>query len=386
MKGDPKSKAFSTRAIHVGQPPDPRTGAVAVPIYQTATYVQEEMGVDRGYEYARVQNPTREALEECVASLEGGLAGHAFASGMAAIHTLASLLEAGDHAVVSRNVYGGTYRLFHQVLERHGLRFSWVDTTDLDAVRRAVTGETRLVLAETPTNPMMDVSDLAALAEIAHEAGALLAVDNTFMSPYFQRPLELGADLVVHSATKFLNGHSDSVGGVLVSSREEDAEWFRFVSKSAGAILSPFDSFLVLRGLKTLAVRMERHEANARAVAAFLDGHPKVAKVLYPGLPHHPGHEVQARQATGFGALITFDLGGAAAAKRLLDRLEVMSLAESLGGVETLISHPASMTHASVPEAMRRELGLTDGMIRVSVGIEDLDDLTGDLEQALEGV
>lgn len=386
MKGDPQSKGFSTRAIHAGQPPDPRTGAVATPIYQTSTYVHQELGRHQGYEYARVQNPTRQALEECVASLEGGLAGHAFASGMSAIQTLATLLRAGDHAVVSRNVYGGTFRLFHQVLERYGLEFSWVDTTDLDAVRGALRSRTKLVLIETPTNPMMEVSDVAAVAEIAHGAGALLAVDNTFMSPYFQRPLALGADVVVHSTTKFLNGHSDSVGGVLVSSREEEAEWFRFVTKSAGAILSPFDSFLVMRGLKTLAVRMERHEASARAVAAFLAGHPKVAKVLYPGLPEHPGHEVQQRQASGFGALITFELGDAGAAKRLLDRVEVMSLAESLGGVETLISHPATMTHASVPEAMRRELGLTDGMVRVSVGLEDLDDLLGDLERSLEAV
>jgi cystathionine gamma-lyase/cystathionine beta-lyase/cystathionine gamma-lyase/homocysteine desulfhydrase len=386
VKGDPQSKGFSTRAIHAGQPPDPRTGAVATPIYQTSTYVHQELGRHQGYEYARVQNPTRQALEECVASLEGGLAGHAFASGMSAIQTLATLLRAGDHAVVSRNVYGGTFRLFHQVLERYGLEFSWVDTTDLDAVRGALRSRTKLVLIETPTNPMMEVSDVAAVAEIAHGAGALLAVDNTFMSPYFQRPLALGADVVVHSTTKFLNGHSDSVGGVLVSSREEEAEWFRFVTKSAGAILSPFDSFLVMRGLKTLAVRMERHEASARAVAAFLAGHPKVAKVLYPGLPEHPGHEVQQRQASGFGALITFDLGDAGAAKRLLDRVEVMSLAESLGGVETLISHPATMTHASVPEAMRRELGLTDGMVRVSVGLEDLDDLLGDLERSLEAV
>lgn len=386
MKGDPRTKGFSTRAIHAGQPPDPRTGAVAVPIYQTSTYVHEELGRHQGYEYGRLQNPTREALEECVAALEGGLAGHAFASGMSAIHTLATLLAAGDHAVVSRNVYGGTYRLFHQVLERFGLGFSWVDTTDLDAVRAAVGPRTKLVLVESPTNPMMDVSDIAAIAGIAHGAGALMAVDNTFMSPYFQRPLELGADVVVHSTTKFLNGHSDSIGGILVSSREEDAEWFRFVSKSAGAVLSPFDSFLVLRGLKTLAVRMARHEASGRAVAAFLAEHPKVRKVLYPGLPGHPGHEVQKRQASGFGALITFDLGSKDAAKRFLDRLEVMSLAESLGGVETLISHPASMTHASVPEAMRRELGLGEGMVRVSVGLEDLGDLVADLERGLEAV
>lgn len=386
MKGDPKDKGFSTRAIHAGQPPDPRTGAVAVPIYQTSTYVHDELGRHKGYEYARVQNPTREALEENVASLEGGLAGHAFASGMSAVQTLMTLLAAGDHTVASSNVYGGTFRLFHHVLERYDLKFSWVDTSDPENVRRALTDRTRLVYVETPTNPMMAVSDIAAIAEIARESGALVAVDNTFMSPYFQRPLELGADVVVHSTTKFLNGHSDSVGGVLISSREEEAEWFRFVSKTAGAILSPFDSFLVLRGLKTLPVRMERHESTSRVVARFLEEHPKVERVLYPGLPDHPGHEVQKRQATGFGALISFDLGGEAQAKRFLDRVEVMSLAESLGGVETLISHPASMTHASVPEAMRRELGITPGMVRVSVGLEDQDDLLGDLERALQAI
>lgn len=386
MKGDPKDKGFSTRAIHAGQPPDPRTGSVTVPIYQTSTYVMEELGRHKGYEYARVQNPTREALEENVASLEGGLAGHAFASGMSAVQTLMTLLAAGDHTVASSNVYGGTFRLFHHVLERYDLKFSWVDTSDPENVRRALTDRTRLVYVETPTNPMMSVSDIAAIARIAREAGALVAVDNTFMTPYFQRPLELGADVVIHSTTKFMNGHSDSVGGVLISSREEDAEWFRFVSKTAGAILSPFDSFLVLRGLKTLPVRMERHETSARAVADFLDGHPKVERVFYPGLPDQPGHDVQKRQATGFGALISFELGDEARAKRFLDRVEVMSLAESLGGVETLISHPASMTHASVPEDMRRELGITLGMVRVSVGIEDLDDLLGDLERALQAI
>ncbi len=386
MKGDPQKLGFATRAIHAGQPPESRTGAVAVPIYQTATYVLDELGENRGYEYARVQNPTREALEANVASLEGGIAGHAFASGMAAIQTLASLLQAGDHMVVSHNVYGGTYRLFHQILERYGLEFSWVDTTDLGAVEEAVRPETRLIHVETPTNPMMEVSDIAAIAGIAHAAGALLSVDNTFLSPYFQRPLALGADIVVHSTTKYLNGHSDSVGGVLVSSREEDAEWFRFVSKSGGAILSPFDSFLVMRGIKTLAVRMERHQANAQAVLGLLVEHPAVGKILYPGLPDHPGHEVQKRQARGFGAMITFDVGGFEEAKRLLDRLQVMSLAESLGGVETLISHPASMTHASVPPEMRAELGLTDGMVRVSVGIEDAEDLVGDLSQALDAI
>lgn len=383
MKGDPNKSGFSTRAIHAGQTPDPTTGSVTVPIYQTSTYVQDELGQHKGYEYARVQNPTREALEDNVASLENGLAGHAFASGMAAISTLLTLTRTGDHVVCSQNVYGGTYRFFTQILERYGLRFSWIDSTDLDAVESAMSEETRMVYVETPTNPMMEVTDIAAVADIAHERGAVLAVDNTFMSPRFQLPLELGADIVIHSTTKFLNGHSDSIGGILVSSRAKDAEWFAFVQKSVGAILSPFDSFLVLRGLKTLAVRMDRHESSGRAVADFLNGHAKVKSVLYPGLPNHPGYQVQSRQATGYGALITFDLGGYDAAKTLLDNLAVMSLAESLGGVETLISHPASMTHASVPPEKREELGITDGVVRVSVGLEDLEDLVADLDSAL---
>lgn len=383
MKGDPNKTGFSTRAIHAGQTPDPTTGSVTVPIYQTSTYVQDELGQHKGYEYARVQNPTREALEDNVAALENGVAGHAFASGMAAISTLLTLTRTGDHVVCSQNVYGGTYRFFSQILERYGLRFSWIDSTDLDAVEGAMSEETRMVYVETPTNPMMEVTDIAAVADIAHARGAVLAVDNTFMSPRFQRPLELGADIVIHSTTKFLNGHSDSIGGILVSSRAKDAEWFAFVQKSVGAILSPFDSFLVLRGLKTLAVRMDRHESSGRAVADFLSGHAKVKNVLYPGLPNHPGYPVQSRQATGYGALITFDLGDYDAAKTLLDNLAVMSLAESLGGVETLISHPASMTHASVPPEQREELGITDGVVRVSVGLEDLEDLVADLESAL---
>jgi cystathionine beta-lyase/cystathionine gamma-synthase len=383
VKGDPTTSGFSTRAIHAGQAPDPTTGSVTVPIYQTSTYVQDELGHHKGYEYARVQNPTREALEKNVAALENGLAGHAFASGMAAISTLLTVTRTGDHVVCSQNVYGGTYRFFSQILERYGLRFSWIDSTNLDAVENAMTEETRLVYVETPTNPMMEITDIAAVANIAHEHGAILAVDNTFLSPRFQRPLELGADVVIHSTTKFLNGHSDSIGGILVSSRAKDAEWFAFVQKSVGAILSPFDSFLVLRGLKTLAVRMDRHESSGRAIAEYLNKHAKVKRLLYPGLPDHPGHEVQSRQATGYGALITFDLGSYAAAKTLLDNLEVMSLAESLGGVETLISHPASMTHASVPLEKREELGMTDGVVRVSVGLEDLEDLVADLESAL---
>lgn len=383
VKGDPKHLGFSTRAIHAGQSPDPTTGSVTTPIYQTSTYVQDELGKHKGYEYARVQNPTRQALEENIASLEGGLAGHAFASGMAAISTLLTLVKAGEHVVCSQNVYGGTYRYFSQILENYDMHFSWIDSSDLDSVRSAIRDNTRMVYIETPTNPMMEVTDIAGAAEIAHAANAILAVDNTFLSPRFQRPLELGADVVVHSTTKFLNGHSDSIGGVLVSSRQEDAEWFAFVQKSAGAILSPFDSFLVLRGLKTLGVRMDRHETNGRAIADFLDQNPGVHKVLYPGLASHPGHELQKRQASGFGALITFDLGTYERAKSLLDNLEVMSLAESLGGVETLISHPASMTHASVPAADRERLGITEGVVRVSVGIEDLDDLIRDLESAL---
>lgn len=383
MKGDSKNLGFSTRAIHAGQPPDPATGSVTVPIYQTSTYVHEELGVHKGYEYARVQNPTRQALEANIASLEGGLACHAFASGMSAIATLLTLVKAGEHVVCSRNVYGGTYRFFHHILERYDLSFSWVDTPDLATIERAMTPETRLVYIETPTNPMIEVTDIAGAAEIAQARGAQLAVDNTFMSPYFQLPLEHGADFVIHSTTKFLNGHSDSIGGALVSKHENDAEWFGFVQKSEGAILSPFDCFLVLRGLKTLAVRMARHEVNGRAVAEFLASHPKVRSVLYPGLPDHPGHETQKRQASGFGALIAFDLGSQKDAKTFLDRLELLSLAESLGGVETLISHPASMTHASVPPERQAELGILEGLVRVSVGIEDRQDLLADLEQAL---
>lgn len=383
MKGDLSSRGFSTRAIHAGQPPDPRTGAVTVPIYQTSTYAQPELGRHLGYEYARVQNPTREALEANVAVLEGGNSGHAFASGMAAISALLTMVKAGEHVVASQNVYGGTYRFFHHILEGYGLRFTWVDSTVPANIEAAITDATRLVYVETPTNPMMEVTDIAAAAEIAHAHGAILAVDNTFMSPYFQRPLEHGADIVIHSTTKFLNGHSDSIGGVLVAKEANHGEWFDFVQKSVGAILSPFDSFLTLRGIKTLAVRMDRHEENAAVVARFLNQHSAVRRVLWPGLAEHPGHEVQRRQAGGFGALITFDVGGYDAAKSLLDRLEVLTLAESLGGVETLISHPASMTHASVPAERRAELGLTDGLIRVSVGIEDADDLVADLEQAL---
>ncbi len=383
MKGDPRNLGFATRAVHAGQEPDPRTGAVAVPIYQTSTYVQHAVGEGAEYEYARVQNPTRGALERQVAVLEGGHAGHAFASGMSAIACLLTVVQAGEHVVLSRNTYGGVYRYVTRILERYNLSFSWVDTRDLAAIEAAMRPETKLVYLETPTNPLMDITDIAAVAELAHARGARVAVDNTFLSPYFQRPFELGADFVVHSTTKFLNGHSDSIGGALISRTPEDAEWFILVQKSAGAILSPFDCFLVMRGIKTLAVRMERHEQNARRIVDYLAGHPKVQAVLHPGLPDHPGHEIQKRQASGFGSMITVEMGSYAAAKAMLDSLRVISLAESLGGVESLASHPASMTHASVPVERRAELGLTDGMVRLSVGIEDVEDLLADLEQAL---
>jgi cystathionine beta-lyase/cystathionine gamma-synthase len=383
---DPRQFGFATRAIHAGQSADPTTGAVNVPVYLTSTYVHDALGEHKGFEYSRVQNPTRFALEDNVAALEGGVTGHAFASGMAAIQALLTLVKTGEHVVVSSNVYGGTYRFFTQVLERYGLRFSWVDTTSLDAIAAAFEERTRLLFLETPTNPMMEIVDLQAAAELAHRHGVLVAVDNTFLSPYLQQPLGLGADVVVHSTTKFLNGHSDTVGGVLVAAQREHGEWFYFVQKSAGAVMAPFDAYLTLRGIKTLPVRMERHEISARAIAALLVDHPKVQRVLYPGLPEHPGHDIQQRQASGFGGMISFDLGSYAAAKALLDRLQVMSLAESLGGVETLISHPATMTHASIPVERRAALGITDGLVRVSVGLEDLDDLRADLEQGLGAI
>lgn len=386
MKGDPKHLGFSTRAIHAGSDPDPRTGAVAVPIYQTSTYVQHGLGEPVEYEYARVQNPTRFALEKNLAALEGGVSGHAFASGMAAISTLVTLLKAGDHVVASQNVYGGTFRYFTRVMENYQLSFSWVDATDLGKIEAAMTPQTKMVYIETPTNPVMEIVDIAGAAEIAHARGAFLAVDNTFLSPYFQRPLEHGADVIVHSTTKFLNGHSDSIGGALIPARQDHSEWFYFLQKSAGAILSPFDSFLVLRGIKTLPVRMDRHEQNARAIVDYLVGHKKVRKVLWPGLPDHPGHEVHKRQASGFGSMVSIELGSFEAAKAMLDRIRVMSFAESLGGVESLISHPASMTHASIPPERRAEIGVTDGLVRLSVGLEDIQDLLNDLDQALSAV
>jgi len=381
-----KELGFATRAIHVGQEPDPSTGAVVVPIFATSTYVQEEIGKHKGYEYSRVSNPTRTCLEKNLASLEGGRTSHVFASGMAAINALCTLLKSGDHVVCTNNLYGGTPRLFNQILTNYGLEFSYVDTSDLRAVEHAIRRNTRFVFVETPTNPLMTLSDLAAISQIAHRRGVELVVDNTFMSPYFQKPIALGADMVIHSTTKFLNGHSDGLGGVVVCTKPEHAERFAFIQKAAGAILSPFECWLVLRGVKTLAVRMEKHDANGRAVAAFLNRHKKVKKVFYPGLPDHPQYELAERQMTGFGSMITLETGSLKNAQRMLRKLRVCFLGESLGGVETLISHPATMTHAALGEKGRREIGITDGMVRISVGIEDADDIIRDLEQALAAI
>ena len=377
--------AFSTDCIHAGQEPEPHTGAVTIPIYQTSTYVQPELGRHKGYEYARTKNPTRSALEANIAALERGKHGHCFASGMAAIDTVFRLLQSGDHVVAGENMYGGSFRLFHRVLEKFGLQFTYADTSSVDAVREAIRPETRIVFLETPTNPMMTITDIAACAEVAHAAGALVVVDNTFCSPYLQRPIELGADIVVHSTTKFLNGHSDSVGGVVVSNSDELAEKIGFLQNAVGAILSPFDSWLILRGIKTLSVRMKRHEENGMAMANYLSHHKKVHRVFYPGLASHPQHELARKQMHGFGSMISFELGNHDNAKKFLDRVRLCALAESLGGVETLISHPESMTHGSVPQEMRTRLGITPGLVRISVGIEDLEDLIADLENAFDG-
>jgi cystathionine beta-lyase/cystathionine gamma-synthase len=382
----PPNARFATVCLHAGQEPDPTTGAIITPIYQTSTYVQEELGRHKGYEYARTQNPTRAALEGNLAAIEGGKAAFAFASGMAAINAIASLLKSGDHVIVSDNVYGGTFRLFDRVLTRYQLSFTYVDTGDLDATARAFTPATKMLFVETPSNPVMRITDLAQASALAHRHGARLVVDNTFASPVLQRPLELGADLVTHSTTKYLNGHSDSIGGVVVAVDAGDIEWLGFVQNAAGAILSPFDSWLVLRGTKTLAVRMAQHSVTGLALAECLEGHPKVKKVYYPGLASHPQRELAARQMRGFGGMLAFELGSRDAAARLLKSVRLMSLAESLGGVETLISHPATMTHASVPADHRNALGITEGLVRISAGLEDLQDLKDDLAQALNAV
>jgi cystathionine gamma-lyase/cystathionine beta-lyase/cystathionine gamma-lyase/homocysteine desulfhydrase len=378
----PRTQAFATRAIHSGQEPDPLTGAVTVPIYPTSTYVQQGIGEHKGYEYSRVSNPTRDRLETNLAALEGGAAAKVFASGMAAINAIFSMLKSGDHVVCGHDLYGGVPRLCNQVLSGFGLKFSYVNTTDPANVERALRKNTRMVYIETPTNPLMSVTDIKAVSRICR-GKVDLVVDNTFMSPYFQQPLALGADMVVHSTTKFLNGHSDGLGGVVVCAKKEPADKLAFLQKAAGAILSPFECWLILRGVKTLAVRMDQHDRNGRAVADFLASHKKVNKVLYPGLPNHPQYQLACRQMSGFGSMITFETGSLDNAKKMLKKVRVCSLGESLGGVETLISHPATMTHAALGEKGRKAIGITDGMVRISVGIEDLDDILDDLDQAL---
>lgn len=375
---------FATKCLHAGQEPDPSTGAIITPIFQTSTYVQEALGRHKGYEYARTQNPTRQALERNIAAIESGVEGFAFASGMAAIGAVATFLRAGDHVIVSDNVYGGTFRYFDKVLRRYDVSFSYVNMADLNAFKNAFIPATRLVFAETPTNPLMRLIDLPAAAEIAKQHRARLVVDNTFASPCLQQPLTLGADFVLHSTTKYLNGHSDSVGGIVVATTAEDIEWLRFVQNAQGAILSPFDSWLVLRGTKTLPLRMAQHNKNGMALAEFVAAHPKVKTVHYPGLPSHPQYELARRQMRGFGGMLSFETGSLEGARTVLDSVRLMALAESLGGVETLISHPATMTHASVPVAERNALGITDGLVRISVGLEDIDDLKEDLAQALD--
>lgn len=378
---------FGTLAVHAGQTPDPVTGAIMPPIYQTSTYVQDALGEPRGgYEYARVQNPTREAMEANIAALEGGRHGAAFASGLAAIEAVIKRLSAGDHVVSEENLYGGTHRMFTHVFERLGIAFTFVDTADPQQVRDALRPETRLVYLETPTNPMMRVADIAAIAGIAHDAGIILAVDNTFASPYNQRPLELGADIVLHSSTKYLNGHSDVIGGIAVTNDDDIAADLRFMQKATGGVPGPWDAWLVLRGTKTLHLRMEAHNRNGQMVAQYLEQHPAVERVYYPGLPSHPQHELARRQMRGFTGMVSMELGSLERARRVVERTRVFSLAESLGGVESLIGHPATMTHASVPAERRKAMGVTDGLVRLSVGIEDVEDLIADLEHALSGL
>ena len=377
---------FNTICIHAGQTPDPATGAIITPIYQTSTYVQDALGVHKGYEYGRTQNPTRSALEGNLAAIEGGKAAFGFASGMAATSAVMTLLQSGDHVVVTDNIYGGTYRLFEHVLRKYQLEFTYVDTSHLGEIERAIRPTTKLLFLETPTNPVLRLTNIAGASTIAHGHAIAVVVDNTFASPYVQRPIDFGADLVIHSTTKFLNGHSDSVGGAVIAVRDDHIEWLRFVQNAEGAIIGPMDAWLVLRGTKTLPIRMERHNSNAMALAEYLESHSKVAGVIYPGLPSHPQHELARVQMRGFGGLIAFRMGSLERARTLLNSLRLMALAESLGGVETLISHPASMTHAAVPLERRLQIGITDDMVRLSVGIEDLDDLREDIAQALDRV
>ena len=378
---------FETRAIHAGQAPDPTTGAIMTPVYLTSTYVQSSPGVHKGYEYTRSHNPTRRAYEICVASLEGAKHGFAMASGLSATMIVLQTLNAGDHVVANDDMYGGTFRLFDKVLRPNGWQFSYVDLADPALLERAITPQTKLLWLETPTNPMLKLADIAKCVEIAHAKGVKVAVDNTFMSPYLQRPLEYGADLVVHSSTKFINGHSDLVGGVIVTNDDALAERLAFLSNAIGPIASTFDAFLAMRSLKTLAVRMRAHEENARALAVYLSTHPKIERTIYPGLPDHPQHALAKKQMHGFGGMISFVLkGGLPEARKFLESVQIFALAESLGGVESLVNHPAIMTHASVPIEKRRALGISDSLIRLSVGIETLADLKADLEQALAKV
>lgn len=379
---------FSTKAVHAGQAPDPTTGAVMVPIYQTSTYAQEALGQNKGYEYARTHNATRAALEGNLAALEGGAHGLCFASGLAATSTLMQTLSVGDHVIAGDNLYGGSYRLFVKVFERLGLQYTFVDTGDLAAVEAAYRPTTRLMFLETPTNPMMRLTDIAAVTRSARARKVKVVVDNTFLTPYFQRPLALGADAVLHSVTKYLNGHSDMVGGAIVTSDAALAEQLRFLQNAAGGVPGPMDCWLALRGTKTLALRMQAHEANARALAPILEAHSGVSRVFYPGLASHPQHELAGRQATGYGGIISFTPGDGSldAGRKVFDRFRLFTRAESLGGVESLVCHPASMTHASVPRETRLAMGFADGLLRLSVGIEDIADLRSDLEQALQGV
>lgn len=374
---------LATRAVHAGQEPEPLAGAVTIPIFQTSTYVQEALGRNKGYEYARSSNPTRTALERNVAALEGGTHGFAFSSGMGAIHAVFTLLSAGDHVICGENVYGGTYRLADRVLSRLGLTFTFVDTSNTAAVEQAVTPKTRMLFCETPTNPMMNLADLAALGALSRAHTLLMVVDNTFATPVFQRPFEFGADIVVHSTTKYLNGHSDMIGGIAVLNRDDLAEQLQFIQKSVGAVPGPMDCWLALRGTKTLTVRMRQHDENGRRIAQWLADDARVKRVYYPGLPSHPQHDLACRQMKGMGGMISLETGSLEKAQTMVSGTRLFSLAESLGGVESLIGHPASMTHAAVPRALREAMGLTDGLVRLSVGIEDVDDLIADLDQAL---
>ncbi len=375
---------FSTDAIHAGQKPDPVTGAVITPIYQTSTYAQEELGKNKGYEYGRTHNLTRQTLEANIAALEKGKYGIAFGSGLAATHALMSLVKSGDHVVISNNVYGGTYRLFELVMKDYGLTFSWVNTSDLKNIESAIKPNTKLVYLETPTNPMLNLTDLAGAAEICRKYNLISIVDNTFMSPYFQNPLTLGCDIVLHSTTKYINGHSDVIGGIIVTSDDKIHDRIRYIQNAAGGVPSPFDCWLILRSTKTLAVRMERHNKNAIELANFLIESKIAKKVYYPGLPDHPHHELAKKQMRGFGGMISVDFGDVEKAKKILKNVKIFTLGESLGGVESLISHPASMTHASVPKEEREKMGLTDSLVRLSVGIEDIEDLIDDIKEALK--